>query len=145
MWPKIQVWFHKPYMAKVLGLLVGVCSCDRERGVPMQHEQILTNHCIERCILSCLWELSSAWLYNSPPSASTETPAVALTKWLTLTDTLSFLWAEHLIPLITLPALEGKLSQDLCNWVTYAKGYKSLPICGHTLACAFEAWLSESS
>lgn len=145
MWPKIQVWFHKPYMAKVLGLLVGVCSCDGERGVPMQHEQILTNHCIERCILSCLWELSSAWLYNSPPSASTETPAVALTKWLTLTDTSSFLWAEHLIPLITLPALEGKLFQDLCIWVTYAKGYNSLPICGHTLACAFEAWLSESS
>lgn len=41
--------------------------------------------------------LSFASLYNSPPSASSESPAVALSKGLTLTDTLSLLWVEHLI------------------------------------------------
>lgn len=41
--------------------------------------------------------LSFALLYNSLPSASSESPAVGLSKGLTLTDTLSLLWVEHLI------------------------------------------------
>ena len=79
------------------------------------------------------------------PSASTEAPAVALSKGLTVTDTLSFLWAEHLVPAISLPALERKLSREFCFSVSSAKGCKqNSPIRGCALACAHEAWLSES-
>ena len=115
------------------------------RGVPGWQAHILTSQGIESRLSSRSWELGSAWLYNSPPSASTEAPAVALSKGLTVTDTLSFLWAEHLVPAISLPALERKLSREFCFSVSSAKGCKqSSPIRGCALACAHEAWLSES-
>lgn len=146
MWPQIQVWFHKPYMANVFGLLVGVCSNDRERGVPVQHEHILTNHSIERYILSCLWELSTAWLYNSPPLCQHRDPSCCSYQMTDINWHFIIFMGRTLDTINNTASFRRKTLPRSLHLGDICKGLQqSLPICGHTLACAFEAWLSESS
>ena len=64
---------------------------------------------------------------NSPPSASSESPAVTLSKGLTLTDTLSLLWVEHFYSGENSVSFEEKILPRFfffCICVTSARAFK---------------------